>query len=203
MSSQLSEETLAAVIDFHGHSCPGLSIGIRASELARRELGDLPDMRMVCITETDMCGVDAIQYLTGCTYGKGNLIHRDYGKMAFTFFDRESGRGFRFLLKPDVHGEAREELAQLSRKMAEKTADPEDEARYQEIRRGMQDRIMHAGLDGLFEISNPRERMPRGPRVLESLTCERCGEATMESRTRRFGGQVLCQPCFDQVEQKV
>ena len=93
MSCRLTEETIAKVIDFHGHSCPGLSIGMRVSELAQRELGDLPDTQMVCITETDMCGVDAVQYLTGCTFGKGNLIHRDYGKMAFTFYDREKGHG--------------------------------------------------------------------------------------------------------------
>ena len=65
MSCELPQETIAKVISFHGHSCPGLRIGIRASELARRELGDLPDTRLVCIVETDMCGVDAVQYLTG------------------------------------------------------------------------------------------------------------------------------------------
>ena len=69
MSSQLTEQTIAKVVDFHGHSCPGLSIGMRASELARRELGDLPDARLVCVSETDMCAVDAVQFLTGCTYG--------------------------------------------------------------------------------------------------------------------------------------
>ncbi len=41
-----------------------------------------------------MCGVDAIQVLTGCTYGKGNLIHRDLGKMAFSFYRRTDGKCF-------------------------------------------------------------------------------------------------------------
>jgi len=45
--------------------------------------------------------------------------------------------------------------------------------------------------------------MPRGARILASLVCEACGEATMESRTRRYAGQTLCQPCFNNVEQKV
>ena len=49
MTCKLSQETIEKTISFHGHSCPGLSIGIRASELARRELGRLPDTRMVCI----------------------------------------------------------------------------------------------------------------------------------------------------------
>ena len=203
MSSQLSQETIDRVIDFHGHSCPGLSIGIRASEVARRELGDLPDARMVCVTETDMCGVDAIQYLTGCTFGKGNLIHRDHGKMAFTFYDRESGQGVRCLLKPAARGDASEELSELSRKIADGTAGQEEEQRVEALRQKMLARIMAADLDALFEIMAPLEKMPRKARVLESLTCEECGEATMESRTRRFSGKTLCQPCFDKVEQKV
>ena len=62
---------------------------------------------------------------------------------------------------------------------------------------------MTAELDTLFEFTVARERIPRKARVLESLTCEECGEATMESRTRRFTGKILCQPCFDRVEQKV
>ena len=66
--------------DFHGHWCPGLAIGIRAAEWALKELGKAPDEEIVAVVETDMCGVDAIQSLTGCTFGKGNLIHKDYGK---------------------------------------------------------------------------------------------------------------------------
>ena len=32
-----------------------------------------------------MLAVDAVQVLTGCTFGKGNLIYRPTGKMAFSF----------------------------------------------------------------------------------------------------------------------
>ena len=78
--------------DFHGHWCPGLAIGIRAAEWALKKLGKTPDEEIVAVVETDMCAVDAIQSLTGCTFGKGNLIHRDYGKSAFTFYPRQDGR---------------------------------------------------------------------------------------------------------------
>lgn len=203
MPCELTKETLENVIRFHGHSCPGLSIGIRASELARRELGELPDTQLVCITETDMCGVDAVQYLTGCTYGKGNLIHKDYGKTAFTFFDRETGRGFRCLLRPDARGEAADEMASLHPKIASGEASAADKTRSADLRRQMETHLMSADLDQLFQITAPKEAMPRGPRILSSLVCEDCGEATMESRTRRFAGKTLCQPCFDKVEQKI
>ena len=77
-------ETIDRVIKFHGHSCPGLAIGIRVSELALERLGEPESGELIAVVETDMCGVDAIQFLTGCTFGKGNLIHKDHGKMAFT-----------------------------------------------------------------------------------------------------------------------
>ncbi|MBN1106125.1 MAG: TraR/DksA C4-type zinc finger protein, partial [Deltaproteobacteria bacterium] len=43
----------------------------------------------------------------------------------------------------------------------------------------------------------PKENAPERARILSSLSCECCGEATMETRTRRFQGQVLCIPCFE------
>ena len=74
--TSLSEEQIRQVIDFHGHSCPGLAIGIRAAELALREIGPhAADEEVAAVVETDMCGVDAIQFLTGsespCLTGGG------------------------------------------------------------------------------------------------------------------------------------
>ena len=90
--SYFSKQQIEAAIAFHGHLCPGLAIGIRAAELAQCELDNPSDDEIVAVVETDMCGVDAIQFLTGATLGKGNLIHRDYGKMAFSFFCRDTGK---------------------------------------------------------------------------------------------------------------
>ncbi len=43
------------VWQFHGHRCPGVSIGIRAAEVALREIGPhAPDEEVVAIVETDM-----------------------------------------------------------------------------------------------------------------------------------------------------
>ena len=97
MNCQIDRQIIDATIDFHGHNCPGLVIGIRVAELARHELDIHMTSNGLCVTETDMCGVDAIQFLTGCSFGKGNLIHRDYGKSAFTFFNRDIQKGFRAL----------------------------------------------------------------------------------------------------------
>jgi formylmethanofuran dehydrogenase subunit E len=156
----------------------------------------------VAIVETDMCGVDAIQFLTGCTFGKGNLIHKDYGKMAFSFYDRSKNIGFRALLRPDISSDLGPELQRLMKKVEDVPACGEDHAQLQKLRDELQERYMTANLEDMFSISEPSFPTPKPARVLQSLRCEACGEMTMESRTRRFNGKTLCLPCFEKVEQK-
>ena len=85
------------LIAFHGHSCPGLAIGYRMANAALSFLsqGRAADEELVAIVENDACGVDALQYLTGCTFGKGNLIFKDYGKNVYTLYCRKSRKGVR------------------------------------------------------------------------------------------------------------
>ncbi|NLX19130.1 MAG: formylmethanofuran dehydrogenase [Desulfobulbus sp.] len=203
MSCQISEERINATIAFHGHSCPGLSIGIRAAELALQKLGNPSASEIVAVVETDMCGVDAIQFLTGATMGKGNLIHRDYGKMAFSFFHRGTGNGFRAVLNPKARHEMDEEMAELTKKSTSGAATDAEAKRLVELRSAAQNRFMTLPLTEMFVVTELRQGAPRPARILESLTCEHCGEKTMESRTRRFAGQTFCIPCFGKVEQKV
>lgn len=203
MSCQIPQERIDATIVFHGHSCPGLAIGIRAAELALRELDNPRDSEIVAVVETDMCGVDAIQFLTGATMGKGNLIHRDHGKMAFSFFRRETGQGFRALLNPAARGGMDEEMGELMRKSCDGTVTVADEERMGELRNIQRQRYMDLSLEEMFSVTPVEKGAPRPPKILQSLTCEHCGEKTMESRTRRFAGQTLCIPCFRLVEQKM
>ncbi len=203
MPCNLSEDTLKQVVAFHGHTCPGLYIGIRASELALQELGHNDEADLVAVVETDMCGVDAIQFLTGCTYGKGNLIHRDYGKMAFSFFSRKNNTGFRALLNQEVRGGLDDEIGRIMGRTLAGTATEEDKKRNQELRTLLQQRIMDADLNDMFHVDRQPGLAPSRARILESLVCEACGETTMESRTRRMGGKTLCIPCFNKVEQKI
>ena len=63
------KKLLEQAIAFHGHFCPGLTIGFRAALIGMRKLGvqRAYDEELVAIAETDACGVDAVQVLTGCT----------------------------------------------------------------------------------------------------------------------------------------
>lgn len=100
-------ETWRRCVQFHGHECPGLAIGVKAVEGARAQLGlvddlDLRDARLACVAENDVCPVDAVRFLLGCTEEKGNLTVRPTGEMAFTFSDAASGKTVRLVLKPGV-----------------------------------------------------------------------------------------------------
>jgi formylmethanofuran dehydrogenase subunit E len=202
MGCFIEKDLIDKTIAFHGHSCPGLAIGIRAAELALKRLGYAEGKDLVAVVETDMCGVDAIQFLTGCTFGKGNLIHKDYGKMAFSFYDRSKDMGFRVLLRPDISGDLGPELRSLTRKVEDGTANEEEHARLKNLRGELQERYMNVDLEEMFIVTEPFSPVPKPGRILQSLRCEACGEMTMESRTRRFGGKTLCLPCFEKTEQK-
>lgn len=203
MKCSFPQDLIDNAIAFHGHSCPGLAIGIRAAEYAKRELPETASTDLVCITETDMCGVDGIQFLAGCTFGKGNLIHRDYGKMAFSFYDRVRDKGFRIVFNDKPGGSERGDMSQLMAKQKNGTSTQEEEELLAGMRQRARQQLMDASLDELFHQTPMTSPIPRPARVLQGLVCEQCHEKTMESRTRRFAGQTLCIPCFEQVEHKV
>ena len=95
---------------FHGHECGGLTIGYKASlyaiELLNLEFSD--DEQVVCISENDACGIDAVQVMLGCSVGKGNLLFHMRGKQAFSFYNRKNGKSVRLVLKPKPEGMTRE-----------------------------------------------------------------------------------------------
>lgn len=96
---------------FHGHVCPGLTIGYRAALYAMDllELTFSDDEQVVCIAENDACGVDAIQAILGCSIGKGNLLFHMRGKQAFSFYNRKTGKSVRLVLKARPRDMTREE----------------------------------------------------------------------------------------------
>jgi formylmethanofuran dehydrogenase subunit E len=196
----LSTDLIRQATDFHGHWCPGLAAGIRAAEWVLREMGKTPDEEIVAVVETDMCGVDAIQFLVGCTFGKGNLIHRDFGKNAFTFYSRRDGKSARLVAKPGFRGDAGAAIGKLHRKMAEEGLSEEEANLLDELRGDVSRHIMASDLNDLFEIKAPPGPAPKKARILESLICDTCGEQVMETRTRRIHGKAMCIPCFLELE---
>ncbi len=199
----ITEEMIQQTRAFHGHMCPGLAMGIRAAAAALREIGPhSQDEEVVALVETDMCGVDAIQFLTGCTFGKGNLIHLDYGKSGFTFYRRSDGKGIRLVARPGGAGPADPEWQKLRDKLGRETLTPAEEARFKVLHEARCNQILATPIEQLFEVKEPQTKMPRPARIMDSIPCDECGELTMETRTRRFRGKTLCIPCFARIEQR-
>jgi formylmethanofuran dehydrogenase subunit E len=169
----LPENAWEQCVKFHGHACPGLAIGVRASEAAIEKLNIKfsSDEDIVCITENDACCVDAVQALIGCSLGKGNLIYRGTGKIAFGFFNRKSGEKVRLVFRKTI-----------SRENMDRTA--------------MQELILRAPLDDLFDFKDPTYILPRTARLFASMACEQCGESAPEHKMRLQEGKKVCLDCF-------
>ena len=192
MGTAMTEDQIRRVEAFHGHRCPGLAWGIRAAEWALKEVGRAGDEDVVTVAETDMCGVDALQVLLGCTLGKGNLRVRYWGKVAFSFYRRGDGASLRLVARslPDP---AEEETRAL-RELPERT--PQQEARLAELREARVRQILDLPLEALFERKETTDPLPPMAPMEPSVVCAACGEKVMETRVRLRRGRVLCGPCF-------
>jgi len=201
--TRITAEVIEQVKAFHGHMCPGLALGIRVAEVALEEIGPhAQDEEVVAVVETDMCAVDAIQYLTGCTFGKGNLIHLDYGKNAFSFYRRRDGKSLRLVVRPGGFGPDDAERQALFQKVREGTATEEERRRFQGLHEARARWILEAPLEVLFERKEAPWPLPRPARIHTSIVCEECGEPVMETRIRRFGGRFLCIPCHERLDRR-
>lgn len=189
-------KTLEEVAEFHGHICPGLAIGYRVAALALKELGGRAgDEELVAVVENDSCAVDAVQVLSGCTFGKGNLIFRDHGKQVYTFLRRPSGETLRISVDWTSPEESLEEK-EFWRKYSEGDRSEDALAAVHRRKSDKIDHIMAAPDDELFKVTREEAELPHTARIHTSLRCEECGEKTMETRARLLSGKTLCLPCF-------
>lgn len=158
-------------VRFHGHACGGLAVGFRAVLYAWELLGGRTaseDEELVCLAETDACGVDAIQQLLSCTAGKGNLIFNMQGKNAFSFYRRSDGKAFRLLLRPTPEKSRDERLAWL----------------------------MDGDYHEMFDVKPAPLPVPEKARIFRTCTCAVCGERFAESFAHLQDGEIVCSACF-------
>jgi formylmethanofuran dehydrogenase subunit E len=184
------------VVAFHGHSCPGLALGYRVSIRALKELGKRSeDEEIVAVVENNSCAVDAVQVMTGCTFGKGNLIFRDYGKQVYSFIKRPSGQGIRIAVNWHAPAETKEEKRRWER--YEKGDRTKKVMSFVHARKARKIRhILEADDKELLTIARGRQLLPSGAEIYQSLVCEGCGEKVAEPKVRVKNGRLLCIPCF-------
>jgi len=162
------------IVRFHGHKCPGLAMGYRMACAGMRALSEVrsEDEGIVAIVENNACGVDALQCVTGCTFGKGNLLFHDYGKQVYTLFSHSSGKGVRVSFHgKEIPDEARQNVKSFS------------------------DFILNAQERSLLTITSVTISEPEHARILRSVPCDECDEPVMETRVRHIDNKTLCIPC--------
>ena len=198
---RLSGRDFNRCVRFHGHICPGLAIGFRAARILMERLGvrRAPDEELVAIVETDACGADAIQVMTGCTFGKGNFIFRDYGKNAFSLVSRKRKRGVRVCLHPD-RVKTDPDFFSLFEKVQNNEATPIELERFRQLQMERTKNILDADPESLFKIEEISPEIPPKARVIESGICNYCGEPTKKDLLRQRNGKQICILCDHQAK---
>jgi formylmethanofuran dehydrogenase subunit E len=179
------EEYIVLAAQSHGHMCPGQILGIRMAMLGLRSVGiDDPAVarkRLLTFVEIDRCATDAVSLVTGCRLGKRSLKFLDYGKVAATFVNLETGRAVRVAAREDARAKAKAMFPAMS--------DP-SQAQLEAYK------VMEN--DDLFDLWAVRvklkpEDLPGRPR--SRVACAQCGEGVNDGRELRLGDRVLCRSC--------
>lgn len=191
-------KTYEDVVEFHGHSCPGLALGFRTAVTAMKWLGAnrSEDEEIVAIVENDSCAVDAIQVMTGCTFGKGNLLFRDIGKRGYTFCDRRTGKGIRIVERYAPLESPK--IQELGKAVFGGTATEKQREEWQDLRQHTINGILAAPESSVLSIAETKAALPPQARVFDSLICSRCGEKVMEPRAVKTDSGVYCADCASQ-----
>ncbi|HET7841211.1 MAG TPA: FmdE family protein [Terriglobia bacterium] len=182
---QSLEEYLVLAEQSHGHMCPGQVLGVRMAMTGLKALG-INDpakhhRRLLTFVEIDRCATDAVALVTGCRLGKRSLKFLDYGKVAATFVDLESGKAVRVVARDDSRGKAKSMFPDLGSPSKQQLA----------AYKVMDD-------SELFTVQPVRVKLepqdlPGRPR--SRATCAACGEGVNDGRERTVNGRILCRNC--------
>lgn len=172
----------------HGHLCAGQILGVRMAMLGCQRLGiedpkGADRKRIVTFVEIDRCATDAIGVVTGCRLGKRALKFRDWGKMAATFLDLQTGKAIRIAALESSKQRARELYPQIENK-------------------NQQQMLAYRELADAELFSEQWVEVPMHARELPGyksarIACARCGEGINYDRQVEINGKVLCRGCAD------
>lgn len=187
---------LEMAIQFHGHICPGLLMGVRVAEFAQEKLGisQAADEELLAVVETDSCGVDAIQAILSCTFGKGNLIFKDYGKNVYTIASREKQRALRIAQR---YNNQKSPESMRYRELAQKKYLTDAETAEKENLIGIIfEKIMSTPFEEIFSWQEIDFDFPPRAQIRATLQCAVCGEGVMDSRATETPHGFICPTCL-------
>lgn len=185
---QSFEDLLHEAEIVHGHLCAGQILGVRMAILGCKRLCiDDPKgadrKRLVTFVEIDRCATDAIGVVTGCHLGKRALKFRDWGKMAATFLDLQTGKAIRIAALESSKERARELYPHIENKNQQQMLAYRELSDEELFREQWVEVLMHAR-----EL--PGYKSAR-------IACSRCGEGINYDRQIEANGEILCRGCAD------
>jgi formylmethanofuran dehydrogenase subunit E len=179
-------ELLEKSAQYHRHLCPRQVLGVRMGLFAGQILGltvPQPDKvkRIFTIVETDGCGADGVSVATNCWIGRRTLRVEDFGKVAASFVDTQTGQAIRIVPRND----ARQKAFAYA---------PEARNKWEAMLHGYQ-RMPALELLSFQPIilRTPLEDILSRPGL--KTHCEICSEEIINEREVEHGGQILCRPC--------
>ena len=182
----LLEELLQQANTLHRHLCPGQVLGVRLAMLGCRAVGIEEPTRskqLLVWVEIDRCATDAVTVVTGCRLGKRTLKFLDYGKVAATFLNLETGDAVRVVARDD------------SRDAVRNYAPPELDKKEAQLYayRVMPDEELFTLAHVRVEVSD----LDLPGRPLKRIACDDCGEGVNDGREVLRAGRTLCKPCAE------
>ena len=167
--------------NFHGGLCAGIILGTRMTMIGLERIGitdpkNADRKNLMVFTEIDRCCADAITALTGCRPGKRTMKVYDYGKMAATFLNLETGKAVRVSTKGrnKEHEKKNSEVPDFSK-------------------------IPEEDLFFVIDVEVPLKPEDMPGRPLRRVTCDSCGESIMDARDIEQNGETLCRPCSQKI----
>ncbi|MCS7139740.1 MAG: FmdE family protein [Candidatus Nezhaarchaeota archaeon] len=204
----VSEGLIIRAKELHGHVCPFLVLGLRASEIAMKRLGVERSSEavtiseeLIAIVECNNCFADGVQVATGCTFGNNCLVYLDLGKNAVTLVKRGDWNGVRVYidrgrLDKYFSGEAMELFEKV---VVKREGSPEDVDRLRKMW-GEIAYSMREVPEEEFKIEKVKvmgiERAP----MFENVRCDFCGELAMKTRAHVVDGRAVCLGCMGECE---
>ncbi len=181
------ETLLKGSADAHGHLCPGQVVGVRMAMLGCRLIGlDDPQAqdqikKIIVYVEMDRCTSDAIAYVTGVKLGRRSLKFMDYGIMAATFVNLETGKAYRILSTE----EARDLVSVYAPEINEKSR------QQLEAYLKMPDSVLFR----VQQVQVPISEFDLPGPTRSKVSCSQCGQVVRDHREMQVDGVALCKPC--------
>lgn len=121
------------VYDFHGHVCLMSTAGIRIALAAMNAIGlKKGEEHLAAFYHAKTCAVDAIQVITGCTFGNNNITVTDERKNMLELVREDSGVGVSVTLRSEVSDRMKSCME------LKKNGDPKFKQEFQELLKWLQ-----------------------------------------------------------------